>query len=57
MEPLKITVVASADDDSPTRKQFEIFIDDKDQLQMKEVEQEQTNSLESATKLEIRKAN
>jgi hypothetical protein len=57
MEPLKITVVASADDASPARKRFEIFIDDKDQLQMKEVEQGQADTVENVTKLEIRKAN
>ena len=51
MEPLKITVVASADDASPARKRFEIFIDDKDQLQMKEVEQGQADTVENVTKL------
>lgn len=45
MEPLKIAVVASADDVSSTRKHFDIFIDNKDQLKMKEVEQEQADSV------------
>lgn len=57
MQPLKITVVVSADDASPTRKHFEIFVDDKDQLQMKEVEQEQAHGVESVTRLETRKPN
>lgn len=36
MEPLTITIIASADYASPERKQFAIFLDGKDQLQMKE---------------------
>lgn len=39
MKPLTITVVASAVDASPARKEFTIYLDDIDQLQMKEGEQ------------------
>ena len=39
MEPLTVTVIASADSAQPERKQFTIYIDDEDQLQMKEADQ------------------
>jgi hypothetical protein len=39
MEPLTVTVIASADGAQPERKQFIIYIDDEDQLQMKEADQ------------------